>query len=164
MFMVRVFILTLPYNVCIAQSTGAIARLFPSPWGEGRVRGQSLPSPQGQKQSPLRTQRAGSRAWPRSADSAGRPNQRLAFGGPPRTRPDVSIGPLWREPEMDRSESSGLRHRGGNSPSARRVGAPPGLRRCARLRPCAILSELSELTMWLPEATLESWRPSAYAS
>src|SRR2546428_1223803 len=27
------------------------------------------------------------RAWPRSADSAGRPNQRLAFGGPPRTRP-----------------------------------------------------------------------------
>src|SRR2546428_10282630 len=42
MFMVRVFILTLPYNVCIAQSTGAIARLFPSPWGEGRVRGLSL--------------------------------------------------------------------------------------------------------------------------
>src|SRR5207249_6568672 len=37
---------------------------------------------------------------PRSADSAGRPNQRLAFGGPPRTRPDVSIGPLWREQEM----------------------------------------------------------------
>src|SRR2546425_12274813 len=42
MFMVRVFILTLPYNVCIAQSTGAIARLFPSPSGEGRVRGLSL--------------------------------------------------------------------------------------------------------------------------
>ena len=64
------------------------------------------------------------RAWPRSADSAGRPNQRLAFGGPPRTRPDVSIGSLWREPEMDRSESSGLRHRGGLLPLRSSGGCP----------------------------------------
>src|SRR2546426_156223 len=154
MFMVRVFILTLPYNVCIAKSTGVYREAHSF---------LSLRGPKG-RSNLLCARRGLARAWPRSADSAGRPNQRLAFGGPPRTRPDVSIGPLWREPEMDRSESSGLRHRGGNSPSARRVGAPPGLRRCARLRPCAILSELSELTMWLLEATLESWRPSACAN
>src|SRR5437867_2229336 len=65
------------------------------------------------------------RAWPRSADSAGRPNQRLAFGGPPRTRPDVSIGPLWREPEVVGLNRPGSDTGADYSPSARRVGARP---------------------------------------
>ena len=82
------------------------------------------------------------RVWPRSADSAGRPNQRLAFGGPPRTRPDVSIGPLWSGPEVVGLNRPGSDTGADYSPSARRVGAPPGLRRCARLRPRAIPAEL----------------------
>ena len=82
------------------------------------------------------------RVWPRSADSAGRPNQRLAFGGPPRTRPDVSIGPLWREPEVVGLNLPGSDTGADYSPSARRVGPPPGLRRCARLRPAPSLAEL----------------------
>src|SRR5207247_9589561 len=56
------------------------------------------------------------RAWPRSADSAGRPNQRLAFGGPPRTRPEVALTLIWRGAEADWRASSGLRHRGGTLP------------------------------------------------
>ena len=56
------------------------------------------------------------RAWPRSADSAGRHNQRLAFGGPPRTRPEVALGLVWRGAEADWRASSGLRHRGGPLP------------------------------------------------
>ncbi len=75
------------------------------------------------------------RAWPRSADSAGRPNQRLTFGGPPRTRPEEVLRLVRRGLEKDRANRPGSDSGADNSPSVRRVGAPPGLRRYVRLRP-----------------------------
>src|SRR2546426_2484595 len=71
-------------------------------------------------------------------DSAGRPNQRLAFRGPPRTRPDDSL--RWIRCWFVRligANRPGSDTGADDTPSARRVGAPPGLRRCARLRPSA---------------------------
>src|SRR3989454_10037105 len=71
-------------------------------------------------------------------DSAGRPNQRLAFGGPPRTRPDDSL--RWIRCWFVRligANRPGSDTGADDTPSARRGGAPPGLRRCAPLKPPA---------------------------
>ncbi len=67
-------------------------------------------------------------------DSAGRPNQRLAFGGPPRTRPEDTRRLVWRWPAADRSESSGLRQRAGLLPLRSSGGcpAPPSTLRSAQ--------------------------------
>src|SRR2546427_10073423 len=85
MFMVRVFILTLPYNVCIAQSTGVYREAHSF---------LSLRGPQGR--SNLLCARKGAGSGPASLRGPGRatPPATRARGAPPNSPAWVDPAPL----------------------------------------------------------------------